>query len=74
MMFDNRRLAKQVPYDERKERWAGEMDDICHSNFANEIHEARVANNTIRQLRIIHISRRGLREQRDFDRFFVIFF
>jgi hypothetical protein len=73
VVLDNRRLAKQVPDDEGKERWASEMDDIRLSDFTNEIHEVWIAHNTIWQLRIIHISRGSLSEKRDFDRFFVMF-
>jgi hypothetical protein len=72
VVFDNRRLAKQVPDDERNERRASEMNHIRRSDFADEVHQAWVANNAIWQLRIIHISRGSLREQRDFDRFFVM--
>jgi hypothetical protein len=73
VVFDNRRLAKQVPDDKGKERGASEMDDICPSDFTNEIHEARIAHNTIRQLRIVHTPTGSLREQRDFDPLFVMF-
>jgi hypothetical protein len=40
VVLDNRRLAKQVPDDEGKERWASEMDDIRLSDFTNEIHRS----------------------------------
>ncbi|MGB8522232.1 MAG: hypothetical protein WCD43_04640 [Candidatus Acidiferrales bacterium] len=62
MMFDHDGLAKQAPNHEGKKCWAGEMDDICPLDFPNEVHEAGLANDTIRQLQIIHTSRGSLRE------------